>query len=120
MIEVVGVRFSKKGRMYYFDKNDIALELGDEVIVETERGLQYGFVIKPSHQVDASKLITPLREIIRVASNKDKSVYEKIKYHNIWITYNKCNSTSNKSICNEFTTKIICTIWGKRSYYNSY
>lgn len=77
MIEVAGVRFSKKGRMYYFDKNDIALEMGDEVIVETERGLQYGFVIKPSHQVDASKLVTPLREIIRVASKKDKSVYEK-------------------------------------------
>ncbi len=77
MVEVAGVRFSKKGRMYYFDKNDIPLGVGDEVIVETERGLQYGFVIKASYEIDTAKLVTPLKEIVRVANKHDKSIYEK-------------------------------------------
>ena len=77
MALVAGVKFSKKGRMYYFDKNDLPLEIGDEVIVETERGLQYGFVVKSNHEIESDKLVTPLKTIIRVANNHDRSIYEK-------------------------------------------
>ena len=46
MIKVAGIRFFDKGRMYYFNKNNLNLKESQEVIVETERGLQYGFVYK--------------------------------------------------------------------------
>lgn len=76
-METVGVKFSKKGRVYFFNKNDISLNIGDEVIVETERGLQYGFVIKTNHEVDETKLVTPLKDIIRIANSDDRLIYEK-------------------------------------------
>ncbi len=74
---VAGVKFSPKGRMYYFDKKDLGLEIGDEVIVETERGLQYGFVVKDHDEIETDKLVSPLKSIIRVANKYDRSTYEK-------------------------------------------
>ncbi len=74
---VAGVKFSDKGRMYYFEKKDLGLEVGDEVIVETERGLQYGFVIKAHDEIEPETLATPLKSIIRVANKYDRSTYEK-------------------------------------------
>ena len=46
MIEVVGIRFKKAGKMYYFDPAGIKLEKEDGAIVETARGIEYGTVIK--------------------------------------------------------------------------
>lgn len=77
MIKVAGIRFSKKGRMYYFKKNDLYLQKGDCVIVETERGLQYGVVEKESKELEESKVVSPLKDIIRIATLQDKKIYNK-------------------------------------------
>lgn len=77
MIKVAGICFSSKGRMYYFDKNEFNLTKKDEVIVETERGLQYGFVLKEEKEIDEEKLVSPLKKIIRIATSQDRKVYEK-------------------------------------------
>ncbi len=73
---VAGIKFSKKGRVYYFSKKDFSLSKNDEVIVETERGLQYGFVVIPEKEIDPSKLVSPLKDIIKIASDKDRKIYE--------------------------------------------
>ena len=77
MIRVAGIKFSPKGRMYYFNKNDLDLKDGMEVIVETERGLQYGFVFKENKEIDESKIVSPLKDVIRIATNQDRKIYEK-------------------------------------------
>lgn len=77
MVIVAGIRFSPKGRMYYFNKNNLSLEKEMGVIVETERGLQYGFVFKEEKEIDETKLVTPLKDIIRIATFQDKKNYEK-------------------------------------------
>ena len=77
MIKVAGVRFSTKGRMYYFKKNDLRLKQKMEVIVETERGLQYGFVVKDDYEMEESKLVSPLKNIVRIASKYDRKNYDK-------------------------------------------
>mgnify|MGYP003296002217 CR=1 FL=1 len=71
MIKVAGIKFSPKGRMYYFNKNDLDLKDGMEVIVETERGLQYGFVFKENKEIDESKIVSPLKDVIRIATDED-------------------------------------------------
>ena len=71
MIKVCGVKFSDKGRMYYFDKNDIELSMNMKVVVETERGLQLGTIVKEEKEIEESSLISPLKKIIRVASKYD-------------------------------------------------
>lgn len=77
MIKVAGIRFSPKGRMYYFNKNDLVLKEGMKVIVETERGLQFGFVLKDEKEIDEARIVSPLKDIIRIATNQDKKIYEK-------------------------------------------
>ena len=77
MIKVVGIRFSSKGRLYYFSKNDLNLSLNDEVIVETERGLQFGIVAKEEREIDEKNFLNPLKNVIRIASKKDKIIYER-------------------------------------------
>ena len=77
MTKVVGIRFSPKGRLYYFAKNDLDLSLKDEVIVETERGLQYGFLYQEEKDIDEKFLVNPLKEVVRVATKRDRIDYEK-------------------------------------------
>ena len=77
MISVCGVKFSEKGRMYYFDKNDILVKLNMNVIVETERGLQLGIVVKDNKDIEESSLVSPLKSIIRVATKNDLKQHSK-------------------------------------------
>ena len=77
MIKVAGIRFSLKGRMYYFNKKDLKLEDNMQVIVETERGLQFGFVLKKEKEIDENKLVSPLKDIVRIATEQDKKIYSK-------------------------------------------
>ena len=57
MVTVVGVRFKSAGKIYYFDPEDMKLELGDCVIVETARGLEYGEIASSVTEVDKLSLI---------------------------------------------------------------
>ena len=74
MIKVIGVRFRKAGKIYYFDPQDKAVEKGQHVIVETARGVEYGEVIVGPKDVTDDKVVQPLKPLIRVATPEDDKV----------------------------------------------
>ena len=76
MIEVIGVRFKKAGKLYYFDPNGLQLKEGEHAIVETVRGVEYGTVIKGNTMVDDNDVIQPLKKVIRVATPEDDACEE--------------------------------------------
>lgn len=71
MIEVVGVRFKPAGKIYYFDPDGIELGVGDNVILETTRGIECGQVVVPPKMVTEEEIVAPLKKIIRKATNID-------------------------------------------------
>ncbi|MHB9093748.1 MAG: PSP1 domain-containing protein [Eubacteriales bacterium] len=71
MIEVVGVRFKPAGKIYYFDPEGIALEVGDNVILETTRGIECGQIVVKPKMVTEEEIIAPLKKIIRKATAVD-------------------------------------------------
>lgn len=72
MIKVVGVRFKKAGKVYYFDNDDVDLKRGDNVIVETARGLEFGETVLEPRDVEDDTIVTPLKKVIRIATDEDK------------------------------------------------
>jgi len=68
---VVGVRFKRAGKIYYFDPLEIDLRKGDHVIVETARGLEYGEVVTPIREVPPEDVVAPLKTVIRKATPED-------------------------------------------------
>ena len=77
MIEVVGVSFKKNGKVYYFSPNGIKVEKEDNVIVKTERGLQFGTVEVANKEISSNQLNSALSNIVRIASKKDIEQNEK-------------------------------------------
>ncbi|MBO0588056.1 stage 0 sporulation family protein [Sporosarcina sp. E16_8] len=71
MYKVVGVRFKKAGKIYYFDPLEYTLDEGDYVIVETARGIEYGKVTGKVREVGENDVVLPLRKIIRPAQTED-------------------------------------------------
>ncbi|MCQ2511479.1 MAG: stage 0 sporulation family protein [Lachnospiraceae bacterium] len=71
MVNVIGVRFRNVGKVYYFDPKSLNVRAGDSVIVETARGVEFGTVVLSPREVDESKVISPLKEVIRIATQKD-------------------------------------------------
>ncbi len=71
MIKVIGVRFRTAGKIYYFDPLDLDIQKGDNVIVETARGVEYGKVVQGIREVDEETIIQPLKPVIRVATPQD-------------------------------------------------
>lgn len=71
MIEVIGVRFRENGKIYSFNPLDIQVEPGDFVIVETARGMEYGKVVRGRYSFDEKSLQTPIKPIIRKATEAD-------------------------------------------------
>lgn len=67
MAEIVGIRFKRAGKIYYFDPADIDLEVDDHVVVETTRGLEVGRVVISSKEVAASDVVKPLKSVVRKA-----------------------------------------------------
>ena len=70
-VKVVGVRFRTAGKIYYFDPGDFELSRGKHVIVETARGLEYGFVVGPPMEVDEKDITQPLKAVIRISTEED-------------------------------------------------
>ena len=70
MSEVIGVRFKRVGKIYYFDPTDIKFNLGEGVIVETVRGVEYGEVVIENKTVAESELSKPLKKVISKATHK--------------------------------------------------
>lgn len=74
--EVVGVRFKSTGKVYYFDPRGLTMQEGECAIVETARGLEYGFVSMANKVVPRSHVFLPLRPVIRRATDADRQRYE--------------------------------------------
>ena len=72
MIEVIGVRFKKAGKIYYFDPGALPITDEDYVIVETVRGIEFGKVVISNKQVEEEDVVLPLKKVIRIADEKDK------------------------------------------------
>ena len=74
-VEIVGIRFRESGKTYYFDPCSIILNPDDHAIVETARGIEYGFVTIGNSFVPYSDIVQPLRPVIRVADDEDEARY---------------------------------------------
>ena len=74
MTKVIGVRFRKAGKVYYFSPGDNEIKNGDHVIVETARGVEYGYVVLGSHEVEDKKVVQPLKPVLRMASPEDEEI----------------------------------------------
>ena len=71
MATVIGVRFKKAGKVYYFDPNDIWPRPGDNVIVETARGLEFGEAVTGARSVADEQIVAPLKKVVRIATEED-------------------------------------------------
>lgn len=71
MTTIIGVRFRNMGKVYYFGPKSLNIEAGDHVIVETARGVEYGYVVLGPREVEDSRIVQPLKEVIRIATPKD-------------------------------------------------
>lgn len=76
MYEVVGVRFKKAGKIYYFDPGELAIQKDDFVIVETVRGVEFGKVVIPKKQVGENDVVLPLKKVVRIADQKDRLIVD--------------------------------------------
>ncbi len=79
MANIIGVRFKKPGKIYFFDPDGKKIEKGSFVIVETSMGKEYGEVVISNRNIPDNKLEKPLKKIIRIANNKDKKQHEENK-----------------------------------------
>lgn len=79
MVNVIGVRFRKAGKIYYFDPADYDIEAGQHVIVETARGVEYGLVMIGKREVEEDKVVPPLKPVIRIATPEDDEIELKNK-----------------------------------------
>ena len=101
MKNIIGVRFKKLGKIYFFNHKNLKVKKGNKVIVETAQGDEYGEVVIPNRYVEDEKIIAPLKKVIRIANYKDHKQYEecrkkekeafnvcvkKIKEHNLDMT----------------------------------
>lgn len=76
MKKVVGVRFKKAGKVYYFGPGNFPINVDDRVIVETSRGVEMGFVTMKPTDVNDDEIVQPLKDIIRIATDDDIAQYE--------------------------------------------
>ena len=101
MKNIVGVRFKKLGKIYFFNPGGLPVKKGDFVVVETVQGEEYGEVLIANRHVEDEKILNPLKRVIRIATPKDKKTeedckkkekeafkvcQEKIKEHNLDMT----------------------------------
>ncbi|WP_141547261.1 PSP1 domain-containing protein [Bacillus wiedmannii] len=80
MYDVVGVRFKRAGKVYYFDPNQFDISENEFVIVETVRGIEYGKVVITKKQVDENDVVLPLKKVIRIANENDRTIVEENKH----------------------------------------
>lgn len=79
MKKIIGVRFKKPGKIYFFDPGNLEINKNDNVIVETTMGEEIGIVVIPKRKIKEEKLTTPLKKVIRVANKNDLDSLEKYK-----------------------------------------
>ena len=79
MKKIVGVRFKKPGKIYFFDPQDMVIEKNDDVIVETSMGDEIGKVVVVNREIDETKMATPLKKVLRKATADDLASQKKYK-----------------------------------------
>ena len=79
MIKVIGVRFRQAGKIYYFSPGKLKINRGDHVIVETARGVEYGYVVVGNRDVEDDRVVQPLKPVIRMATEQDDQQAESIE-----------------------------------------
>ncbi len=79
MVNVIGVRFRRAGKVYFFDPAGYDIKQGDNVIVETARGIEYGHVVLGPRDVEDDKIIQPLKPVIRQATEEDNQIEKRNK-----------------------------------------
>ena len=79
MVEVIGVRFKETGKIYYFDPDEKEAKKGEYVIVETARGIECGEVAMENRMVEDDTIISPLKKVLRLATEDDIAVVAKNK-----------------------------------------
>ena len=79
MAQIIGVRFKEVGKVYYFDPCGIQTTVGQHVIVETARGVEYGEVAIANRDVAEGEVTKPLKKLLRVATHSDEKVVEKAR-----------------------------------------
>lgn len=77
MANVIGVRFRTAGKIYFFSPGQLEIKVGDHVIVETARGVEFGSVVSGPKEVEDEKIMQPLKPVIRVATKEDFRKEEK-------------------------------------------
>lgn len=95
MVTIIGVRFRRAGKIYFFSPEDFQIEKGMHVIVETARGVEYGLVAIGNKEINDEEVVHPLKPVIRIADKCDDEV-------------NRANKESEKealSICLEKVKK---------------
>lgn len=91
MYDVVGVRFKKAGKIYYFDPGDFEIPKDEFVIVETARGIEFGRVVIARKQVEEHDVVLPLKKVLRIADSKDRLIVEE----------NKIAAAEANRVCNQ-------------------
>lgn len=77
--KIVGVKFADGGKIYDFSPKDLLVNIGDKVIVETVRGLDFGTVATPIKTIDRAETDEPLKDVVRIATHQDLAQIKKIK-----------------------------------------
>lgn len=98
MVTVIGVRFKKAGKIYYFDPDQIDTSEAKHVIVETARGVEFGNLVIQKRGIPDDEIVAPLKKVLRIATEEDMSIHaenqlkkktafdsclEKIKFHKL-------------------------------------
>lgn len=113
MKNIIGIRFKKLGKIYFFNPRGLRVRKGDKVIVETSQGEEFAEVLIPNRHVEDDKIVAPLKKVLRIATYKDikrheeckkiekeafKVCEEKIKEHklNIVLTEVECKFDNSK------------------------
>ncbi|MCM0647090.1 stage 0 sporulation family protein [Clostridium swellfunianum] len=79
MINVAGIRFKKAGKIYYFDPGNLAINKGDNVIVETARGVEFGECVTGIKSISEEDVVSPLKSVIRKATEQDENQHKENK-----------------------------------------
>ena len=79
MKNIIGVRFKKLGKIYFFNPKNLRVRRGDKVIVETAQGDEYGEVVIPNRYIEDEKILAPLKKVIRIANYKDHKQYQECR-----------------------------------------
>jgi len=79
LIEIIGVRFKTVGKIYYFSPDELQVNAGEYVVVETSRGIEMGLTVIPNKEIPEEKIVPPLKKVIRIATPEDLAKVEENK-----------------------------------------